>query len=158
MNLPLNLLMTIGGVPIFTGWGGQYVAFISDLDVCTDGTGPSHGDDYHLNQTAYTPSLNADVDPYVVVPPQIRMKVPPVVMGCLARVTNLRLPHLWGWGVMGEIGPDTKTGECAICLAQHLNPTVSANSGDSNHIYLYELWPGRAAVVNGKTYKLIPAG
>jgi hypothetical protein len=42
-----------------------------DLQIDTDGTGPSHGDPYHRNVTSYQPngrSLNADRDPYVAVP------------------------------------------------------------------------------------------
>ena len=37
----------------------------------TDGTGPSHGDPTHQNETAYQPngvSLNADDDSYVAIP------------------------------------------------------------------------------------------
>src|SRR5215510_8791743 len=102
---PLELLMTISGVDVLSGFDGRYICFISDLDVCTDGTGQDHGDDYHLNETAYVPSLNADTDRYVVVPPQIRMGVDPVVMGCQARLTNLSTAHWWA-AVMGEIGPN----------------------------------------------------
>jgi hypothetical protein len=152
----LQKLLTVGNVIVYATPKGDYICFVSDLDVCTDGTGPAHGDDYHLNQTAYSPSLNADKDKYIVVPPQIRAAVDPVVMGCQAKLTRLdNLKH--HAAVMGEIGPDNKTGEAAICLAQLLNPEVTANSGDSRLIYFYELWPGRAARVDGKTYKLQPA-
>jgi hypothetical protein len=58
--------------------------------------------------------------------------------------------------VTGEIGPNTKLGEAAICLAQFLNPNVGANNGDERTIYFYELWPGKAAHVDGKKYKLQP--
>jgi hypothetical protein len=131
----------------------------ADLDVCVDGSGDSHGDPYFQAQTAYWNGgkfLNADKDKYVVVPPQIRSGVPGVVMGCQAKVTNLKT-NVNSFGVVGDIGPKEKTGECAICLAQILNPNVSANVGDSNTIYLYELWPDVPAVVDGKTYKLEPA-
>lgn len=161
MNLPLELLLTIGGVPIFTGWDGHYVAFISDLDVCNDGTGPAHGDPSYQPQTAYYNGgkyLNADEDRYIVSPPQVRSMVPPVVMGCLGRVTNIHRPQHWSWGVVGEIGPDDKTGECAYCLAKTLNRSITHNTGDERRIYLYEFWPGIPAVVDGKKYKLEPAG
>lgn len=149
-------LMTISGVTIYSNAEGSYIQFRSNLDVCTDGTGKSHGDKSHLDQTAYSPSLNADRDPYVVVPPQVRGAVAPTVMGCKARVTRISTKKIEE-AVCGEIGPSDKTGECAIVLAKKLNPAVSANVGDSKKDYLYELWPGVPAVVNGKTYKLQPA-
>jgi len=159
MNMPLELLLTISGIPIFTGYDGHYVCFISNLDVCTDGTGDSHGDDYHQDENAYYNGgkyLNADEDQYIVIPPQVRSMVAPVVMGSQARATDLRTGK-WYPALTGEIGPPDKTGEAAYCLAKKLNPKVTANSGDSRVIFLYELWPGIPAVVDGKHYKLEPA-
>jgi hypothetical protein len=153
----LHILIRIGGVDVYSTPSGDYICFVSDLDVCTDGSGDDHGDDFHLSHTAYTPDLNADVDRYIVIPPQVRMMPDPVVLGCQGRITRIDSGHRED-GVIGEIGPDDKTGETAICLAQIMNPAVSANSGDSRKIYFYELWPGKAAYVNGKHYKLLPAG
>jgi len=156
----LTELLTIGNVVIYSTEKGDYVQFVSDLDVCNDGSGPSHGDPYYQSQTAYYNSgkyLNADKDKYLVIPPQIRSMVPPVVMGCQGQVTNLDT-KVESAAVTGEIGPSSKTGEAAYCLAKILNPGISHNTGDSRQIYLYELWPGKAAVVDGKTYKLEPAG
>lgn len=150
----------IDKVLIVSGFGGHYVAFISDLDICNDGSGPDYDDPHHQPQTAYYNGgqfLNADEDKYLVVPPQIRSMVPPTVMGCMGRVTNLKTSH-GSRAVTGDIGPDDKTGECAYCLAKILNPKITHNSGDSHRIYLYELWPGIPAVVDGKKYKLESAG
>jgi hypothetical protein len=155
----LMVLTEIGGVPIYAFPDGTYVHYLSDLDVCVDGSGEDHGDPYFQAQTAYYNNgkyLNADEDKYVVVPPQIRSMVGPIVMGCQARVTNMKTGVVSD-GVVGDIGPKTKTGECAICLAQILNPKVSANVGDSERSYLYEIWPGIPAVVDGKRYALEPA-
>jgi hypothetical protein len=152
-------LLTISPVTIYQMFGGGYVYFTSNLDVCNDGSGPAHGDPYHQSQTAYWNDgkfLNADKDKYVVIPPQIRSMVPGVVMGCQARVTNLET-GVWHAGVIGDIGPDEKTGETAYCLAKILNPEITYNSGDSRLIYFYELWPGHAAQVGNKTYELEPA-
>jgi hypothetical protein len=151
-----HFLTVADGVEILVSDDQSYMTFISNLDVCTDGTGPSHGDDYHLNKTAYTPSLSADKDYYIVLHPKMRTGVKPVVLGCMGRVTDLRT-FAWHWGVWGEVGPADKTGECAIVLAKHLNPIVSANSGDSAKIYLYECFPGIPAKIGDKQYKLIPA-
>lgn len=153
-------LITIDGVTIWQSPGGKYVRFISDLDICNDGSGPSHGDPSYQSQTAYYNDgkfLNADEDKYIVIPPQIRKGVPPVVMGCQAQLTDL-VTGISYKAVTGEIGPNDKTGEAAYCLAKIINPSITHNSGDQGLNYLYELWPGVPAVVDGKTYKLEPAG
>ena len=144
------------GVQIYQANNGEYIQFISDLDVCNDGTGPTHGDQYHQSQTAYVPYLNADMDKYIVTPPQVRTGIEPILIGCLGRVTNL-ITRIWSWGVVGDVGPSNKTGECAYCLAKLLNPQISYNSGHASHVYLYEFWPGVPAVVDGKKYQLVPA-
>jgi len=152
-------LLTIDPVTIFEMLNGHYVQFISDLDICNDGSGPPHGDPSYQSKTAYYnvgKYLNADEDKYIVVPPQVRRMVPPVVMGCHARITNLAT-GAWYAAVIGDIGPDDKTGEAAYCLAKIVQPAVTHNAGDRNMIYMYELWPGIPAVVDGKTYKLEPA-
>jgi hypothetical protein len=152
-------LLVIEGVVIYSTKQGDYMCFVSDLDVCTDGTGPHHGDKSPQNETAYYNNgkyLNADKDKYVVIPPQVRSIVEPVVMGCQAKLTRLDTMKS-SPALVGEIGPEDKTGEAAYCLCKLLNPKVTANSGDSSLIYFYELWPGKAAVVDGKTYKLEPA-
>jgi hypothetical protein len=159
----LDVLLTIGSVEINANKDKTYCCFVSDLDICNDGCGPAHGDQHHQAMTAYYSGgieggkyLNADVDRYIVVPPQVRAKLPGVVMGCRGRVTNLRT-QVVEEGVVGEIGPDDKTGETAYVLAKKLNPMIEYNSGDTSKDYLYELWPDVPAVVDGKTYKLEPA-
>jgi hypothetical protein len=152
-------LLRIEPVTIYQEADGCYVYFTSNLDICNDGSGPAHGDPYHQSQTAYYNGgkfLNADKDKYVVVPPQIRKMVPGVVMGCQARVTNLETGVSHD-GVVGDIGPEEKTGETAYCLAKIVNPRITYNTGDDKLIYLYELWPDEPAKVDGKTYKLEPA-
>jgi hypothetical protein len=155
--------LTIGSVHIYRNADGSYCNFLSDLDVCNDGCGPAHGDQHHQAMTAYCSGgitgnkyLNADVDKYIVVPPQIRAKLPGVVMGCRGAVTNMDTGETF-FGVIGDIGPDNKTGETAYVLAKLLNPDIDYNSGDSNEIYLYELWPDVPATAGNFTYKLQPA-
>ena len=159
MNI-LQELLTIEPVTIYHAFDGRYVRFISNLDVCNDGSGPDYDDPHHQSQTAYYNDgefLNADEDKYIVVPPQVRSLVPPVVMGCQGRLTNL-LTGVWYPAVTGEIGPDYKTGEAAYCLAKLINPQVTHNAGDLQRLYLYECWPGIPAVVDGKISELEPAG
>jgi hypothetical protein len=155
----LELLVQIGGIPIYATQKGDYVCFVSDLDICNDGSGPAHGDPHHQSETAYYNGgkfLNADKDKYIVIPPQVRAMVAPVVMGCQARVTDLDSKVVFD-AVTGDIGPDDKTGEAAYCLAKKLNPKITHNAGDRRLIYFYELWPGKPAEVDGKTYRLEPA-
>jgi hypothetical protein len=155
----LKPLITIGTVVIYASPKGDYVCFVSDLDICNDGSGPAYGDPHHQSQTAYYNGgkfLSAQKDKYIVVPPQVRSMVPPTVMGCQARLTRLD-SMVESAAVTGEIGPDDKTGEAAYCIAKEINPKITHNAGDERLIYFYELWPGKAAVVDGKTYKLEPA-
>lgn len=158
----LTVLLTIDEVKIYVNEDKSYVCFTSDLDICNDGSGPSHGDKTYQPMTAYWNGgkyLNADVDKYIVVPPQVRSMVPGVVMGCKGKVTRQAgIESVESPGVVGEIGPDYTTGEAAYCLAKVVNPSVGHNSGDKNRVYFYELWPGVPAVVDGKQYKLEPAG
>jgi hypothetical protein len=157
---PFDLLLTIENVDILTAFDGRYVLFVSDLDICNDGSGPAHGDPSHQSETAYYNNgkfLNADKDRYIVIPPQVRSGVDPVVMGCQARLTNLLTGKSFA-AVTGEIGPDYKTGETAYCLAKMINHSITHNSGDHHRIYLYELWPGISATVGKKKYALEPAG
>ena len=155
----LRVLLQISGVNIYTNEDQSYVCFKSNLDVCNDGSGPAYGDPHHQAQTAYYNGgkyLNADTDRYMVVPPQIRSMVPGVVMGCKAQLTNLETDASSA-AVTGDIGPSSKTGEAAYCLAKIVYPNAGHNIGDDRMIYFYELWPGVEANVNGKQYKLEPA-
>jgi len=165
----LSPLITIGPVTIYSNKQGTYVCLVSDLSICNDGWGPKFGDPSYQNETAYysgkscnppgpSESLNAQIDPYIVVPPQVRSMVDPIVMGCQGKLTRLDTMQSHS-AVTGEIGPDYDTGEAAYCLAKHLNPKITHNSGDGRLIYFYELWPGKPAVVElfdgtTKKYKL----
>ena len=69
-----NQLLIIPPVTIYEFACGRYVCFRSDLDICNDGTGDDHDDQYHQSETAYYNGgkfLNADEDKYIVIPPQI---------------------------------------------------------------------------------------
>ena len=88
----LRVLTVIDGVEILINADETYLRFTSNLDVCSDGSCPSHGDPHHQSRTAYYNNgkyLNADKDQYIVVPPIIRSGIKPIVMGCQGRATNL---------------------------------------------------------------------
>jgi hypothetical protein len=159
----MELFLVVDGVEFWKSVSGDYCRFQSDLDVCNDGCGPDYDDPHHQAMTAYYSGgieggkyLNADVDRYIVVPPQVRSLLPGVVMGCRGRVTNLQTGVVEE-GVVGEIGPDYTSGEAAYCLAKLINSQVEHNSGDKERVYLYELWPGVPATDGEFTYKLQPA-
>jgi hypothetical protein len=152
----VKTLTTISGVNIIATDDDSHIYFTSNLDICNDGSGPKHNDPSYQSQTAYYNGgkfLNADKDQYIVIPPQVRKLVKRKVMGCKARITNTET-KVTEPAVTGEIGPSSKTGEAAYCLAKKVNPKITYNSGDSRRIYKYELWPGVPAIVDGKTYKL----
>ncbi len=133
------------------------ICFTSKAAIDSDGVGPHHGDHTAQDETSYKPDLNADIDRYIVVPPAIRDGVSGIVMGCLANVTNL-VNGKHTAAVVGDIGPHKKLGEisCATASAIGLNPSP-VSGGVDEHVIKYVLFPGIAAIVNGKQYTLQPA-
>lgn len=142
-------------------------AFVDDMDesvvfrangrIDIDGSGPSHGDPcYQADTTLHLDGkpLNSDVDKYIVLPPTIVKAVPGIMLGCQALVLNIkngRQTH----AVVGDIGPSRKLGElsaaCALALGISPNPNIG---GTDDFILNYTVWPGVAAVVDGKQYQL----
>jgi hypothetical protein len=133
------------------------VTWRGKMAVDSDGVGDHHGDHTAQDQTSYKPYLNADEDKYIVVPPAIRDGVTGVVMGCQAHCVNV-MNGMSTDAVVGDIGPHRKLGEasCATNLALGLNPSP-VDGGTENHIIQYTIYPGKAAVVDGKQYTLQPA-
>ncbi len=152
----MRLLGTIEGEEIIEHDDGS-VCFTSKAAIDSDGVGLHHGDHTAQDETSYKPNLNADTDRYVVVPPLIRNGVKAVVMGCLANVTNTKNGQHTA-AVVGDIGPRAKLGEisCACASAIGLDPSP-VHGGVDEHVIKYVLFPGIAAVVGDKTYKLQPA-
>ena len=155
----VKVVAKASGVTFYAADDHSYVCWVADLDICNDGTGPRHGDPHYQPKTAYYNGgkfMNADIDRYIVVPPQIRKKCKRVVLGCKGRLTNL-VSGACSDAVAGEVGPKAEFGEASYCLAKAVNPKISHNCGDDSHVYFYELWPGIPAKVGNKTYKLEPA-
>ena len=137
-----------------------HISFIADADIDVDGGGPSHGDPcYQPDTTLHHEGqpLNSDVDKYIVVPPIVLKGVAPVVMGCLAQVTNLKNSRS-AIAVVGDVGPSKKCGEISRALALELGIDPSPVSGgmDSPDV-LYKVFPGTPAEVDGKKYTLQPS-
>lgn len=155
-----TVLSTLSGegfdVPIYRDEDGC-VRFTSDADIDVDGSGQSHGDPYYQPDTTLHHNgkpLNADEESFIVVPPVVIKAVLPVVLGCRARVTYRGKSCE---AVVGDVGPTRKTGEISRALALKLSINPSPISGGvDDPVVLYELWPGKAALVDGRQYKLQP--
>lgn len=151
-------LAIIQGEPVVLQPDGSIV-YNGPMMVDGDGSGPSHGDpDYQRDTSLHLDGqpLNADVDQYIVVPPQIINAVSAIVLGCRATVYHQR-SGLRANCVVGDIGPHHKLGEASIATCRALDiPSSPTSGGESSHILTYTIYPGQAAVVNGKRYNLQP--
>jgi len=95
--------------------------------------------------------VDAEVVPYIVVPPIVVRSVRGIVRGCRAKATfNGKSVDC----VVADRGPARKVGELSIAAARALgiNPSPR-NGGLEKPDVLYELWPGQAA----PGFHLIPA-
>lgn len=101
--------------------------------------------------------LDSESIPFIVVENYIRNRAKGVVLGCKARVANLKNGRAVDC-VVGDMGPLTKLGELSIAAAVALGLNGDPRAGGvDTPILKYELWPGVPAVVNGVTYNLIAA-
>ena len=96
--------------------------------------------------------------PFIVVPPVIIKGVQPVVLGCLAVVTNTRTGQSTE-AVVADVGPRNHLGEisvaCARAIGVSTGTTHPANGGGAPSPTIhYRLFPGKPAVINGVTYPL----
>ena len=111
-------------------------------------------DGSHLPATDPRRYVDAESVPFIVVPPLIARGVAGIVLGCRARITDTR-SGLSVECVVADIGPSFKDGEASIAAAKALGINSDARSGGEDQpCFLYELWPGTPAVVNGVTYPL----
>jgi hypothetical protein len=155
----MKILTTIPGcdIPILDNGDGSY-SFTADMMIDGDGTGLSHGDPDYQGTTSYKPDLDADVDPYFVLPPAAILAVVPDVIGCQGLVELLDAEDnvlVAKDAVVGDDGPHFKIGEDSIKLAGEMGvPNSPTTGGDERRRFRYTYWPGRPAVVNGKTYVL----
>lgn len=152
-----NLIDTIEGEPVTLGDDGK-VRYKAKAAIDGDGVGSPHGDPDYQNATTLKHnggSLNADVDQYIAIPPQIIAGVGrPIVLGSQATVTNTRNGKSCK-AVVGDIGPHRKVGEISIACAAKLGIDPSpTRGGEDRHVVEYVIEPGVPAVVNDVTYQL----
>ena len=96
--------------------------------------------------------------PFVVVPPVIVKAAADPVLGCHCLVTNSKTGRTTD-AVVADIGPSNHLGEisvaCARALGVSTGTTHPANGGGaSSPTIRYQLFPGKAAIVNGVAYPL----
>lgn len=136
--------------------------FVADCSIDADGSGGNpHNDPYFQPDTAYHyqgKSLNPYEVPFIVLPSSLIQAVQPVVLGCRARMTNLK-NGMSAEGIVGDIGPTKKLGECSCIMAEMVGMSGNPNHGgtsDYNGV-LYEWWPGEQTTIDGVTYPLQPS-
>lgn len=150
----VTILDTIENEPV--SWNGQIISFTSLARIDDDGGGDSHGDPDFQNNTTYQPRLNADVDRYIVLPPQIIGDVGPMVLGSKVVVFNKKTGMTTD-AVVGDVGPHRKLGEMSMACARALGiPDSPTRGGDDVHEIFYQVWPGIPAQVGDTAYVLQP--
>lgn len=155
----MKQLFVIEGYPVILNPDGM-VHWIAKGAIDGDGSGSSHGDPYFQDDTSlhyHGEALNADVDRYIVVPPQIISAVAPVVLGCQAIVIDTRNGNTTD-AVVGDVGPKSKLGELSIACAKAIRiPSSPISGGIEWPVILYQIWPGKPATVGTKEYDLQPS-
>ena len=151
-----TIIDTIEGEPITLGDDGK-IRYKAKAAIDGDGVGSPHGDPDFQNRTTLQHkggSLNADVDRYIAIPPQIIAGVKPIVLGSQATVTNTRNGKRCS-AVVGDIGPHRNLGEISIACADAIGIDSSpTRGGEDAHVVQYVIEPGVPAVVDGVTYQL----
>ncbi len=96
--------------------------------------------------------------PFVAVPPIIVKAVADPVLGCHCLVTSSVTGRTTD-AVVADVGPSNHLGEISVACARALGVSTGtmhpANGGGAaSPTIRYQLFPGKAAVVNGVTYPL----
>jgi hypothetical protein len=99
--------------------------------------------------------VDAVTVPYVVVNPKVRLRAKGVVLGCKARITYLGLTID---AVVADVSGPNDIGELSIAAADLLGIDSDPRTGGiSEHVVIFELFPGTPAIVGGRQYALIRA-
>jgi len=155
-----KIICTVAGIDVTQNDDGS-LSFICGLQIDGDGSGGNSYNDPDFQDAtslrAHSRSLNAEEEPYFVVPPAILRGVAPIVLGCQGHARNLRNGKSSEL-VVGDIGPRRKLGEGSIALALALGiPSSPLTGGTSERIVAVTIWPGHPATVSGRQYVLQPS-
>lgn len=147
-----NTIATIEGSPIeriMQDDGSEIVTYIAKAAVDNDGSGgnPERDPDFQ-NETSLKNqgrSLNAETEPFIVVPPAIIQGTKGVVLGSLVICHNQNNGQK-ARGVVGDIGPHAKLGEVSVSMARALGLSGSPLSGGTDaKVIEYTIFVGQAA-------------
>jgi len=122
---------------------------------------------YYVSTTSYQRSgfaicdprryVDSEKVPFIVVPAPLRKMVKGIVLGCAATITRGSSGESIAC-VVADFGPAKHLGEASIAAARMLEVPCNPKTGGSDRQdFTYTLFPGIAAVINGETFKLIPA-
>ena len=133
---------------------GSY-GFVGDFDNDWDGSKRWHEDPYGQADTTLHHNgkpIDSWAVPGIVLPTEVILAVPHIVLGCKAEVGFNRKSAP---AVVFDVGPHSKLGEGTPCLAVRLgiNPGHSSGGVDEQAVH-YRFWPGVAAEIDGITYQL----
>lgn len=122
----------------------------------TDGNGNAYSSTaYSWSGRPYnTRYLDACSIPYIVINPTVRKHAHGVVVGCKCEVSYNG--KTFG-GVVGDVSGEDDIGELSIFYAQLLGIPDDARSGGVTEGVHFVFYAGTPAVINGETYRLIPA-
>ena len=149
---PTTILDTIEGVDLHYQAPGEgipeVVTYTASLQIDGDGSGPSEGDPCYQKDTTLHKNnepLNALVDRFIAIPPQIIMLTIGKVLGSWVRVTRISTGK-FTICVVGDVGPRNKIGEASECVATDLGDDANPiDGGDDALDYFYEIYIGQAA-------------
>lgn len=134
----------------------ERVFYVSDMDEDNDGPNgnPTHDPDWQGETSLQFEgkSIDSMTVAGVVVPSWLPNAVHGIVMGCQAMVTNLATGKTEP-AVVYDKGPTRKSGEGSNLLCKRLD----AEGGENRPLFVYEIFPGVPAVVDGVTYALQPS-
>lgn len=82
---------------------------------------------------------------YIVLPGHWRAEAKGIVLGCKAKVTDIKTKKTVD-AVVVDFGPKAKIGEASIACAKFFGiPSSPKNGGTEEKRFIYQFWPGVAA-------------
>jgi hypothetical protein len=136
----------------------ELVKFVAKAAIDSDGSGtnPDNDPDYQNDTTLHNNgrALNADTEPFIVVPPIVCRKTANIVLGSVAYVQNSETFD-WCLAVVGDIGPALKIGEISPACARLVGLDPNAKHGGTDKkIITYIIYVGVPARIAGIQYTL----
>lgn len=136
------------------------VQYTAKAAIDCDGSDNRHNDKYWQADTSLHYNgkpIDAELVPYVVVPPLIIKGVKEIVLGSQATVTNTKTNQSTR-AVVADVGPKRKIGEISCECARRIGLSGNPNyGGTEDKVIRYEIAVGVPAIINGIKYSLKPS-